>query len=72
MRSVVKLLKASQENQESWETSFDTLVHVFSFLAGNLRDVGRCAMVSRAWREAADSDVLWRILLDRISYAPRH
>jgi hypothetical protein len=45
---------------------FDVLVHVLGFLT-NERDVGRCAMVSRAWRQAADSRALWQQIVHRLA-----
>lgn len=61
----MRMLKAREEAASSWNASFDVLVHVFGFLT-DMRDVGRCAMVSRAWREAADSRALWSRLFERL------
>jgi hypothetical protein len=49
------------------ETGFDVLVHILSFLP-DTRDIGRCALVCRAWREAADSHVLWRSIAMKLGY----
>jgi hypothetical protein len=66
-RVVAQLKRREEEAVALWqETGFDVLVHVLGFLRDE-RDVGRCALVSRAWREAADSQVLWRRIVDRLS-----
>jgi hypothetical protein len=64
---VTQLKRREEEAVALWqETGFDVLVHVLGFLRDE-RDVGRCALVSRAWREAADSQVLWRRIVARLS-----
>jgi hypothetical protein len=57
---------AALRQEQGVEVGFDVLVHAFSFLDDE-RDLGRCAMVSRAWCEAADSHVLWRHIIGRLS-----
>jgi len=77
-RVVAQLKRREEEAVALWqEAGFDVLVHVLGFLCDE-RDVGRCALVSRAWREAADSQVLWRRIVARLSldlvarYAAKH
>jgi hypothetical protein len=67
-RVVSRLKKREVEMAAAWkETGFDVLVHILSFLS-DTHDVGRCALVCRAWREAADSHVLWRSIVTKLRY----
>lgn len=55
-----------KDEEEGALKVFDVLIHVFERLEDQA-DIGRCAQVCLAWREAADSHHLWRTIILRLS-----
>jgi hypothetical protein len=56
-----------KDEEEGALKVFDVLIHVFERLEDQA-DIGRCAQVCLAWREAADSHHLWRTITLRLRY----